>query len=386
MFGKFRYKSKLPTIDAKLPTIDELVLHIATKLHVVNDEDKKQIIRDTLTKNSNNILAAINALLPGTFTDTSKDYSDYEIDKAIVNKEVENKLLLQKYMPPFHKRTSNMENIYGPNIYTGKIHRILHYALEIGLLKQIEFVKDKSTYKETDKDGYVETHNPIAGYIAEDFNIINEFLKGTIKKKKFKENKEYYCCQYKTEKFFPPIFINRLIKNTYYIKSLFRDIPPITHDILVYRCWVNGIPDYVEGIPYNYKIFLSTSLFKDFSKDWCIKANNPNTIIMRIRVPAGSRVLPLLEYMKIATGMNDPNEFTEYEILLNNYGSLIRDDIVQIGDEPDIQNFLYVPPSDEILKNQYELDEAQIAQDLSVNGGRRKSNKRTKRTKRTKRH
>ena len=88
MFGKFRYKSKLPTIDAKLPTIDELVLHIATKLHVVNDEDKKQIIRDTLTKNSNNILAAINALLPGTFTDTSKDYSDYEIDKSILNKEV----------------------------------------------------------------------------------------------------------------------------------------------------------------------------------------------------------------------------------------------------------------------------------------------------------
>lgn len=316
-------KSKPNYIDKE----NQLVFYIATKLHVIYDEDKKNIIRDTLRETFNNKLEAINALLPGTFTDTSKDYSDKEIDEAIVNKEEENKLKLQKHMPPFHNYTNKLVTTYGPKVFTGNIDRILHYALEIGLLKQIEFVKAYSTYKETDKDGYVETHNPISGYMSEDYNIINEFLKGTIRKKKFTENKEYYCCQYKTDKFFHPKFINRLIKNTYYIKSLFRDILPITNDILVYRCWVNGIPDYVEGIPYNYKIFLSTSLFKVFSEDWCIKANNPNSIFMRIRVPAGSRVLPLIEYMKISTGRNDPNQFTEYEILLNNYGSLIRDEV-----------------------------------------------------------
>jgi hypothetical protein len=77
---------------------DKEVMDIAAKLNVTHDKNKIYLIQQALLK-TNNKLEAINAILPGTFSDTSKILSEREIDDAILQQQIKNKERLKKYIP-----------------------------------------------------------------------------------------------------------------------------------------------------------------------------------------------------------------------------------------------------------------------------------------------
>ena len=110
---------------------------------------------------------------------------------------------------------------------------------------------------------------------------------------------------------------------------------------------------------------------------------------MRITIPAGSRVIPIIDYKNFSP--HSPIE-TEYEILLNNFGSLINEGNVtyertKTGTQMSLHHFRYIPPTEMVLdeKNDENIDDAAMY-DL-LNGGRkskkskRKTNKKTIRKK-----
>ena len=189
-----------------------------------------------------------------------------------------------------------------------------------------------------------------------DYNDINSVLNGTLIKS-IDNNR-----------------VNQLKNYVVTIKELFRDIEPIKNEIVVYRCWKDGMLNYVEGTEYIYNAFLSTSMYSKFSKDWCIMADRkpyPNGVLARITLPAGSRVLPLLDYQKLANPMGGE---TEYELLLDNYGSLIETGNTVFGDR-ELLHFIYNPPTKEFLQNRYEIDKKEAEAFIqTVDGKKKKTN------------
>ena len=140
------------------------------------------------------------------------------------------------------------------------------------------------------------------------------------------------------------------------LQALFRIVPPLQKELIVYRCWGYGITDngYRKKQAWNYNQFLSTSFFKDFSVKWCrTKATHapsilfPKAYIMRITIPEGSRILPLIDYKKFIEASNID---TEYEILISNYGQLIKTPNTHVtfetidGATIPIHHFTYIPP------------------------------------------
>ena len=353
---------------------DKEVMDIAGKLNVTQDKNKLYLISRVLD-DTNNKLEAINALLPGTFSDTSKIYSDQEINDAILQQQIKNKERLKKNIPSFKTSLLNTQKQFGVNVFKGDVDSAEHYIKDIGLVTQMDFVKEK--------DKLADYSATIEGYMLDDYNDINDLLNGRIKNISQIPGVEEYCCRY-DKYIIDNDRIKEMKKSIYYIKSLFRDIPPIKNEIVVYRCWKYGMPGYIEGQPYMYNMFLSTSMNKDYSKEWCIEGGVriEGSVFARIRLPVGTRVLPLIDYKNLA---HSDNFDTEYELLLNNYGSLIPD--TKATDKISLHNFIYVPPTEEFLQERYKIDKLDAEKEgIAIIGGKKKkkSKKSKKKSKKSK--
>jgi hypothetical protein len=346
--------------------VNPIVKDISERLNIVGDTNKIDIIIKVLIDTHNNKLAAINAILPGTFSDTSKILSDQEIDDAILQQQIKNKERLKKNIPSFKTNLINTQKQFGLNVFKGAVDSAEHYIKDIGLVPQMDFVKEK--------DKLEDYETIIEGYMLDDYSDINDLLNGRIKNKSDIPGVEEYCCRYGESTIIDIDIIKKMKRSIYYIKSLFRDVPPIENEIVVYRCWQHGMPEYVEGQPYIYNMFLSTSMNKDYSEEWCMYNGEriEGSFLARITLPAGSRVLPLIDYKKLAhSDLFD----TEFELLLNNYGSLIPDAKAgPVG--TGIHHFTYVPPTEEFLQERYRIDR-QDAQEagIVVFGGKKKGTK-----------
>jgi len=285
---------------------DKEVMDIAGKLNVTHDKNKIYLIQQALLK-TNNKLEAINAILPGTFSDTFKNLSDQQIDDAILQQQIKNKERLKKYIPSFKTNLLKTQKQFGEDVFKSKLDSAEHYIKDIGLVPQMDFVKEK--------DKLEEYETIIEGYLKDDYSDINDLLNGQIKNKSDIPGVEEYCCRYNDPTIIDIGIIKKMKRSTYYIKSLFRDVPPIKNEIVVYRCWHYGMPGYVEGQPYIYNMFLSTSMNKDFSEEWCMYNGEriEGSVFARITLPAGTRVLPLIDYKNLA---NSDMVDTEFELLL----------------------------------------------------------------------
>jgi hypothetical protein len=350
-----------------------IAAEIAAKLHIREDDSRVKIIKDILKQSGNNKAIAINAIMPDTFDDTSINYNDAEIDDAILLREQRNKLLRSS---SFNSSMLNQESEFGEGIYTNELDKAQHFIKDVGLIEQMEFVKRK--YDEN--IGY---RNAILHYITTDFSNINDILNG-----QYFENENGKLQHRRTNLVIKPDNkAKSLRKDIYYLKKLFYQIPSIKKDIVVYRCFPYGLLNYNPRVElYSYNQFLSTSVSKNFSGTWCLSrissAENPSGqgYFMRITIPAGSRVIPLLDYSKFSGSIPGDGGSTEFELLLNNYGSLKEDiaigttNIMLNGNQPiSIHHFTYIPPPSHFLvqKNVENEEDAQTY-NLLV-GGRKKS-------------
>ena len=355
---------------------------LAAKLNISEDKIKKGELKKALKDNNGNEAAAINVLFPRTFKLPLKPtYTEAEIDDAILNRQVKDQTLRRN--KSFKTSILDIESTYGP-IFTGEIDKIKHYLAEQDLIPQMEFI-----YKKFDEPKFKKA---IKAYMGTDFNDMNDLLNGKISNISLLPEIEEYCCTFSKPGIKIPIErIVHLKKLILSLKKLLRDIKPITHDLIVYRCWKYGLPNYIEepsnsSKPYEYKQFLSTAMFKDFSLKWCNGGNPAIRKFMRITIPAGSRVLPLIDYDKFVSDGFSPDT-TEYEILISDHGKLINEK--KITDETitvrtnnvDIEvtmpthHFRYDPPTPDELGAFYALDDAEerhLGTEAGGGGGVRK--------------
>lgn len=348
----------IPTFFKKISRFGEnpIAADIAAKLHIKENDPRVNLINDILKQSGNNKAIAINAIMPDTFDDTSINYTDAQIDDAILLREQRNKVVKNS---SFKTRTANLVSEYGANVFTSEVDKAQHYIHESGLIKQMEFVKRKFN-----EEGY---NLAIDSYINNDYSDINDMLNGQFRY--VNGNMKHV----RTNAVLGEVRFKFLKKTIYYLKKLFYEIPPITNDVIVYRCWPYGLINYVDGQPYFYNQFLSTSLFKDFSKKWCQDADPLRGYFMRITIPAGSRVIPIIDYKNFSP--HSPIE-TEYELLLNNFGSLINEGNVTYertttGAQMSLRHFRYIPPTEAFLDEKNDENIADAAMYDLLNGGRK---------------
>ena len=159
----------LPTIFKKISRFGEnpIAADIAAKLHIKENDPRVKLINEILKQSGNNKAIAINAIMPDTFDDTSINYTDAQIDDAILLREQRNKVVKSS---SFKTRTANLVGEYGADIFTSEVDKAQHYIHESGLIKQMEFVKRKFN-----EEGY---NLAIDSYINNDYSDINDMLNG----------------------------------------------------------------------------------------------------------------------------------------------------------------------------------------------------------------
>ena len=330
-------------------TDNALVTDLAKKLNITGkhkeDKDNRELIKQALVISGNNKAVAINAILPGTFTDTARPYDDDEIDEHILNKNAQIKKLKQGASMKSYLKS--METEFGPDVFRNHVDKGMHYSQTQEIIPQIEFVlREQKTQKY--KDAFF-------NYMGNNYNEVNDLLNGRIQRNLL--TTEFERIIPPPAQVIHPAQIRIAEETIADLQALFRIVPPLQKELIVYRCWGYGITEngYREGPAWNYNQFLSTSFFKDFSVKWCrTKATThapsilfPKAYIMRITIPEGSRILPLIDYKKFIEASNID---TEYEILISNYGQLIKTPNTHVtfetidGATIPIHHFTYIPP------------------------------------------
>ena len=264
------------------------------------------------------------------------------------------------------KTFENERRLQG-RVLPNKVKEVEYYALQNNLEPQMQFLKERI------KD--IDYKTAISEYLGNGYDTMNNLLNGKIRE---------IGGQYQRDDgiLYDAEDIKRYKKLLHYLKKLFQEVPRTTNEIISYRCWRHGLKNYVNGQPYNYNQFLSTSLFKDFSGEWC-RRGSANKIVMRISIPPGTALLPLIDYkMFLPQGHFD----TEYELLLSNYGQLMSNNEI-LPPERDIPvsiySWQYLPPTEDFLLLKKEEDDTEYARITELEGGkkRRKIKKTTRKRK-----
>lgn len=150
----------------------------------------------------------------------------------------------------------SMETEFGPRVFRNDVDKGMHYSQTQEIIPQIDFVlREQKTQKY--KDAFF-------NYMGNNYNEVNDLLNGRIQRNLL--TTEFERIIPPPAQVIHPAQIRIAEETIADLQALFRIVPPLQKELIVYRCWGYGITEngYREGQAWNYNQFLSTSFLKIF--------------------------------------------------------------------------------------------------------------------------